>query len=814
MKKRLLYWLIVLLCVLPTVVLGENKTAAPAPTTANATTAQTSGNATAPANASAILQTNASTETQARAGVQESPPEQKNASAVQAEVDYAEKVIERYEETLAASRRELTDIEISIRRRAQTLKDDVEALDAKKSRLQIIAQAADTPWNLRDARKGLAQIDRALGDRVGLFRRTRDHLKENIGKLDVVEADVSGLLKEEDAGAVKAVYTEYLQRVKSVKTRTQSVLGLVERGLDPAEKLESKLGEIGKTLAERGPKTFEDVFLRSKAGLFSFESWKNIGDGLKYFLDEWIFFFRLVAGAESLGFWAVLLAKGIVFAALAFGVGTALFRRFWDDKSRKDDDAPYFRALAALALAVGFFVVGGEAPFILHSILNDFAGLAFSLALLQLSGWFGALVGLLASPERSRLLKHLFLLSAFALVVKTLEPPSVVNALIWTATCLGLGRTAFARGKAQQAKSDRTALFIVAWALFLMAPLALLGRSAWVMLGVNLLFQIALMAELSTALFRLIGRFEAKGVESGEGLMRAGLVSGLGFPILFLTLLAFNLWLVAGQVGAEALYVELLTQEIQWESVTVSLKRLAVIVIGFYLAKSLVSVSGAFIRELPSVKPGVNRGAVESLRTISTYIWWGLYLLIAMFTLGANFTSLAVVAGGLSVGVGFGLQNVFNNFISGLILLFGREVVPGDVIQIGETWGRVERVNIRNTVVQTFENATLFVPNSELVSGRIINWSHKDPRVRRELEIVVGAGSDPEAVTAILIQAAKEHVRVLPSPSPSVMLASFGATGLTFKLRVWIDEVDHAMNTVSELRLDVLKRLKEAGIGV
>jgi hypothetical protein len=104
-----------------------------------------------------------------------------------------------------------------------------------------------------------------------------------------------------------------------------------------------------------------------------------------------------------------------------------------------------------------------------------------------------------------------------------------------------------------------------------------------------------------------------------------------------------------------------------------------------------------------------------------------------MFLVGADFTSLAVMAGGLSVGIGFGLKNIVDNFTSGLILLFGRSIQAGDTLEIGPVWCKVVKVNIRNTVVRTFDNATIFVPNSDLVTGKIVNWTHRDPMVRKEV---------------------------------------------------------------------------------
>ena len=148
--------------------------------------------------------------------------------------------------------------------------------------------------------------------------------------------------------------------------------------------------------------------------------------------------------------------------------------------------------------------------------------------------------------------------------------------------------------------------------------------------------------------------------------------------------------------------------------------------------------------------------------------------------------NLAVLAGGLSVGLGFGLQNIVNNFIGGLILLFGRSIQPGDLLEIDDVRGYVQKVTIRNTVVRAFSGATIFVPNSLLISQKMINWSHADRRYRQEIKVGVAYGSDVQKVTDLLLDAAKQSPKVLDRPVPRVRFLDFGDNSLIFSLRVWI----------------------------
>ena len=222
----------------------------------------------------------------------------------------------------------------------------------------------------------------------------------------------------------------------------------------------------------------------------------------------------------------------------------------------------------------------------------------------------------------------------------------------------------------------------------------------------------------------------------------------------------------------------------------------------------------SFIRDLPRLRPGIDPGVRDVLDTTSLYLLWGFYALISLFLLGFSFTSLAVVAGGLSVGIGFGLQNIVNNFVAGLILLFGRSIQAGDTIQIDTTWGKVRKVNIRNTMVQTFDNATMFVPNSDLIAGKLINWSHRDPTVRREISVGVAYGSNTEQVRTILLEAASVHPRVLRDPAPSVQFQNFGESSLDFKLFFWVDDVSVGLSTMSDIRFTIDRRFREEGIDI
>jgi potassium efflux system protein len=205
---------------------------------------------------------------------------------------------------------------------------------------------------------------------------------------------------------------------------------------------------------------------------------------------------------------------------------------------------------------------------------------------------------------------------------------------------------------------------------------------------------------------------------------------------------------------------------------------------------------------------GLSTGAKGSVTTISTYLIWSVGILISLSVFGLNTTSLAVVFGALSIGLGFGLQNIFNNFISGLILLFERPIQVGDVVEVGGVWGEVKKINVRATLVQTYTNSSLIIPNSEFISALVTNWSHKDPFIRRDLMIGVAYGSDTALVKTLLLQAADSVTEVYDSPQkPRVQFINFGDSSLDFRLRFWSD-IDNFIEAESKLRFEIDRLFK------
>jgi potassium efflux system protein len=217
-------------------------------------------------------------------------------------------------------------------------------------------------------------------------------------------------------------------------------------------------------------------------------------------------------------------------------------------------------------------------------------------------------------------------------------------------------------------------------------------------------------------------------------------------------------------------------------------------------------------------KARIERGAQEAIVTISGYVGIIIAAIVGLSLAGFSFTNLAIIAGALSVGIGFGLQNIVNNFISGIILLFERPIRTGDWIVVGNTEGYVRKISIRSTQIETFDRADVIVPNSELISNQVTNWMLRDPWGRVIVPIGVAYGSDVEKVREVLLQAARSHplviaedIRVSP---PRVLFRGFGDSSLNFEVRFFIRTVDQRLATLSDLNFAIEKGLREAGIEI
>lgn len=230
-----------------------------------------------------------------------------------------------------------------------------------------------------------------------------------------------------------------------------------------------------------------------------------------------------------------------------------------------------------------------------------------------------------------------------------------------------------------------------------------------------------------------------------------------------------------------------------------------------YLAKKTRQLLVNKILKRANLEDGIS----QSIGTIVRYAIIVLGLIIIFQSAGLDLSALGVVAGALGVGIGFGLQNITNNFISGIIILFERPIKIGDRVEVGEIAGDVVRIAARATTVITNDNISIIIPNSEFISSKVINWSHNNRMIRFRIPVGVSYKEDPERIRQLLLEVTVQHEGVLKSPSPSIIFQEFGDSSLNFEMWVWTIKYTNRPEVLkSDLYYSTFRKFKEEGIEI
>ena len=255
--------------------------------------------------------------------------------------------------------------------------------------------------------------------------------------------------------------------------------------------------------------------------------------------------------------------------------------------------------------------------------------------------------------------------------------------------------------------------------------------------------------------------------------------------------------------------------EIVTEPILSSVRKLRAIAIGILVFFAGYYLSSRFEKWLDKTvlsRARMDKGARTSIRTAVGYLGIALAALIGISVAGVQLSSLALVAGALSVGIGFGLQNIVSNFVSGLILLAERPFKEGDWIEAGAINGIVKKVSVRATEIETFQKQSVILPNSILINAAVGNWTHRNTLARLDVPVVVSYGADVVKVQNILRSIAGAHAKILKTPEPFVLFKGFGAERLEFELRFFIADLFEQSVIGTEVRFEIVKRFREDGV--
>jgi small-conductance mechanosensitive channel len=263
-----------------------------------------------------------------------------------------------------------------------------------------------------------------------------------------------------------------------------------------------------------------------------------------------------------------------------------------------------------------------------------------------------------------------------------------------------------------------------------------------------------------------------------------------------------------------AVVTGVLTHELRFGEISISLGGVLLFLFSVWLAFWAAKTVRLVLEDDVLPKMSLPRGVGNSISSLTYYAMVIAGLFVALAAAGFEVSQLAIVVGALSVGIGFGLQNVVNNFVSGLILMFERPIQPGDVVEVSGTSGKVREIGMRATTLSTFEGADVVVPNGVLLNEKLINWTLSDMDRRIDVNVGVAYGSDPGRVLQLLMDVTRSTDGIASKPEPTILFVGFGVNSLDFSIRSWTNDFDNWVKIRSALTVRVHDALKDAGIEI
>ncbi|WP_428567783.1 MAG: mechanosensitive ion channel domain-containing protein [Solidesulfovibrio sp. DCME] len=664
-------------------------------------------------------------------------------------------------QSIALKRQELSRIR-------QALPDEKEALDTAladvSSRLDQIlllrGVAGETPWAARSLLMQLRELTLAVDTACAALLDMRDALSRAKQEYAVVRQVREQNASREYADLVNEELAGPGRDFKELKGEVDATKAAVDTALSQADSLKADIETARQEEVERFITLFRQAYFDSSGSLLRLSNLSGMVDDGVQWLDAAPRFWRPVANWTI---WERYLAAAVAYFLLGLGLVRLAARRWPALATGRWPSFVWLAAGLALFTARQTILFAG----------NQFTSLAWVVAV----AW--GVTGLLAGGPGLRTLLACF--TATVALDAANVPASVAGAFLPVLAALAVWRLRRLGGRA--VGCDMAVLVAAGVA-------GVLGYGPQGVAAVQALFMLHLALGVAGAVQRGL---DARGT-GGRGSL-AGLVSPLAATLLATLYVAWVLVFL----GGPGLMDYVFGLKFTIGRVTVSLDAVCGLLIGFFLLRLL---QAWFTRLLGLVhlrgKP-IDPGLAHTLGAVFSYLTWVLFLLFALHLFEVPLGALTWIASGLSVGIGFGLKDIVNNFVSGLIIMFGGAVKKGDIIQQGKNIGEVVDLSVRNTIMRTLDNTTVIIPNSSFLRGEIVNLSYQDATLRLAIPVTVAPGTKIKKVRKILVAIAKEHPGVLKKPAPEVLMNTIGRLGLEFILYVWIGNFMEKFQIQSEL---------------
>ncbi len=685
-----------------------------------------------------------------------------------------------------------------------SIQQSLTLLGDEYQKLNALSQVNGIPSDLAVIVERFNRIQERIGALIAPLTRTQEELAEEKDSIDLLQISLSS----QSDSVSPAVRSRLEKASKSIEALQASYRRIV----DPALALTAEVQGSVDTITKSMPALWKNYYFQSSGQFYSIDAWSrdihNLGN-----LDE-VFSLRLSTEIpNSLSALIALLVRLASLMVLLLLVAQAL-RRIAGKKLAESLQPGVDRILRnsfvwiALGVAIQFASLSDGKVYPLIATMGAMClcwgqmFLAWDLYELE-------------NPNRAKLppLWPMFPTLLIGMVLLNCAPFQLFISVAWLIT------QAVEIWKASRRPLPEQALPKMLMRLYMVqrwfALIVTLAGFTHLSILISMCYtSIAVTVMLCVAIVRVENLIDRHLPAEGSAAVLPKLAMALIVPVvLLLAAVASMLWVVACP-GGYFLIQHVATIGFSVGDVSLNAIQVLSIVIAFYLTRALFAVGNTFMAGMQAQISRISVSLLAPIQTVYKCVLWTCFGLYALKALGFNLSSLSIIAGGLSVGIGIGLQNMVQNFTSGLSVIFGQNIREGDVVEVDGIIGVVKRINIRSTMLETFDNATIFIPNSSFLNSSFTNWTHNNRCIRREIAVGVAYGSNVEECLNLLLQIAAKHGQVLRTPEPTAFFTNFGESSLDLLLRFWVSEYIDAMRITSEIRLSINRVFAEKGIEI
>ncbi len=720
-------------------------------------------------------------------------------------------------EELAVQQQDAKIAAQELKSRAGEMTRSVSAVqDTLRNLMTLYRLSRSHPTEILNIAQRLRVLQTRLDGQLAFVRAIGATTRTHIEDLTALRASFA---TQEAAADQSAAIRDYTASLNQTIALLQQTLNTADRLAAPGESLATRLSQTLEQIEGELPSIWRDFYFTDAGRPFSLTLWQT----LPLALAEWAASTPARMGfayPQKLDSWLAvggrLLLVGVPLLALGFWLGR-MARRLpprWASACRGIFHRAWPWITLGCALIASSASSGGG-----YYLLFGVAGVLSLIWGIVALAWRLRTASKPDAPQRSPIVP-LFLPTVLGILFLYTDLPPQLLGAVWILIMIALMVSSGRKKQTAQAAQGKTPAPGRAFSRLTMLICAvsiictLIGYTRLAIPVFMAFFALSVFFELGGTLMSLMSLLADTFWDKRTEPWRNGVFHILFKPLSWIAaVLCLLPWLWA-LPGATYLISYAGSIERSVGKASFSFSRIVWIVVIFFIARLFASLVQIALKHLPDRFPAMERGVIPPIQTLARYVIWAIFFIIVLTVLGVNLTSLAVVAGGLSVGVGLGMQTLFSNLVSGLMLLFGRTILVGDLVQVGDIWGTVRKVSTRFTELETADHAVIHLPNSEMLNNRLINWTRNDRLIRKDIAVGVAYGSDVALVMRTLAEIAAAHPHVLKNPAPDVIFNNFAASSLDFILRVHVDDVDNNMATCTDLRITIDRVFREKNIDI